>query len=168
MTNTDGVVFWYRNYRGEEDYRHVRPISLRFGTSEYHPEQQWLLLGFDIEKQAEREFALKDARHLVGGGSIPFAAFTAGEQPTAKRGGGAMSIRQAAKSAANTPLEQWRPSWLKFETASLLDVPGYVMIARPRKGRSRLPSHARGNARVYPSAPYGGCHAGKPGFNRRK
>lgn len=80
MSDHDGVVFWYRNYRGEEGYRHVRPISLRFGISQYHSGEQWFLLGFDIEKAAEREFALKDARHLIGGGSIPFAPLTTSQR----------------------------------------------------------------------------------------
>jgi predicted DNA-binding transcriptional regulator YafY len=76
---TGGIIFWYRNHRGEERYRNVRPISLRFGATEWHPEEQWLMLGFDLEKNVEREFALRDARHIVGGGAIPFAALTAGK-----------------------------------------------------------------------------------------
>jgi hypothetical protein len=28
----------------------------------------------------------------------------------------------------DTPLEQWSPGWLKMEVASLLDVPGYIMM----------------------------------------
>lgn len=50
-----------------------------------------------------------------------------------------MGIRQAAQSAANTPLEQWRPSWLKFETASLLDVPGYIMMHDHEKRAAGYP-----------------------------
>lgn len=32
------ITFWYRNYKGEECYRRVRPVSLRYGTSEWHKE----------------------------------------------------------------------------------------------------------------------------------
>jgi uncharacterized membrane-anchored protein len=47
----------YTNYRGETAIRRISPISARFGSTEWHPEPQWLLLAFDHDKQAEREFA---------------------------------------------------------------------------------------------------------------
>ena len=53
-------VFTYRNYRGEVAERRVQPISVRFGTTEWHPQPGWLLRGFDLEKMAEREFAMAD------------------------------------------------------------------------------------------------------------
>ncbi|TSD89161.1 hypothetical protein FFK22_009010 [Mycobacterium sp. KBS0706] len=40
--------------------RRAVPMSVRFGSTEWHPEPQWLLRAFDVEKQAEREFAMKD------------------------------------------------------------------------------------------------------------
>lgn len=67
------VVFWYRNHRGEEGYRRVRPISLRYGTSSYYKEPQWLLLALDLEKDAEREFALANATQPVGKCRMQFA-----------------------------------------------------------------------------------------------
>src|SRR6185369_8664674 len=66
MRDEDAIIFWYRNYKGEEGYRRVIPLSLRYGTTEWHPEPQWLLLGYDTEKEAEREFALADAKNTVG------------------------------------------------------------------------------------------------------
>jgi predicted DNA-binding transcriptional regulator YafY len=59
---TEPLIFQYKNYRGEVTTRIVTPISVRFGLTEWHPEPQWLLLAFDHEKQAEREFAMKDMR----------------------------------------------------------------------------------------------------------
>jgi hypothetical protein len=53
-------VFTYRNYRGEVSDRRAILTSVRFGTSEWHPEPQWLLVAFDLDKQAEREFVLAD------------------------------------------------------------------------------------------------------------
>jgi hypothetical protein len=53
-------TFTYKNYRGDIAVRNVTPISVRFGSTEWHPEPQWLLLAFDHEKQAEREFAMTD------------------------------------------------------------------------------------------------------------
>lgn len=67
------VTFWYRNHRGEEGYRRVRPISLRYGTSDYYKEPQWLLLALDLEKDAEREFALAQAARPVGRCLMQFA-----------------------------------------------------------------------------------------------
>lgn len=36
--------------------------------------------------------------------------------------------RKETKHPATTPLEKWSPAWLKMEVASLLDVPGYLML----------------------------------------
>lgn len=52
--------FEYVNYKGTKSTRNVIPMSLRFGSTEYHTENQWLLVVYDIDKQSEREFALKD------------------------------------------------------------------------------------------------------------
>lgn len=57
------VQFLYKNYRGQLNTRTVKPISMRFGKSEYHTQEQWLLLAFDHDKKAEREFAMRDIRN---------------------------------------------------------------------------------------------------------
>ena len=56
----DVVTILYTNWKGETDERNIRPIELRFGATEYHPEEQWLLRAHDIEKNDERNFAMKD------------------------------------------------------------------------------------------------------------
>lgn len=71
---SDPIIFWYKNYRGEQGYRRAIPISLRFGASDWHKESQWLLLAFDTQKGAEREFALRDISGIVGFPTIQFAA----------------------------------------------------------------------------------------------
>lgn len=60
------ITFWYKNYKGEEGYRRVRPISIRFGKSEWHPEPQWLMLADDLVNSNKREFAMKDISGMVG------------------------------------------------------------------------------------------------------
>ncbi len=55
------VTFTY-NYRGETSVRLVRPIMVAFGATGFHPEPQWLLHGWDINKDAERTFAMKDIK----------------------------------------------------------------------------------------------------------
>jgi len=54
------VEFSYRNWRGEISKRRVVPFSVRFGSTDWHPEPQWLLLAMDLDKDSVREFALKD------------------------------------------------------------------------------------------------------------
>lgn len=54
------VTLTYTNYRGETALRTILPKSIRYGSTEWHPEPQWLLLALDVEKNADREFALKD------------------------------------------------------------------------------------------------------------
>jgi predicted DNA-binding transcriptional regulator YafY len=52
----------YTNYRGETSIRRVIPVRLWFGATEWHPAEQWLLDAFDVDKQAQRSFAVKDIR----------------------------------------------------------------------------------------------------------
>ena len=54
------VTILYTNWKGETAERDIRPIELWFGATEYHPEEQWLLRALDIEKNDERNFAMKD------------------------------------------------------------------------------------------------------------
>lgn len=39
----------YRNWRGEERVRLITPVALRFGSTEWHPEPQWLVDAYDNE-----------------------------------------------------------------------------------------------------------------------
>ncbi len=48
----------YRNWRGETAVRSFIPRRLWWGSDEWHPEPQWLLTALDVEKGAERDFAL--------------------------------------------------------------------------------------------------------------
>ncbi len=50
----------YTNYRGEKGVRTIVPISFFFGTTEYHPQEQWLIKLWDVDRQAERIYALKE------------------------------------------------------------------------------------------------------------
>lgn len=56
------VTFTYKNHRGETSVRLVRPIMIAFGSNEFHSEPQWLLHGWDLSKEAERTFAMKDIK----------------------------------------------------------------------------------------------------------
>ncbi len=56
------VTFTYKNHKGETSIRLVRPEMIHFGSNEYHPEPQWLMLAWDLHKEALRSFAIKDIR----------------------------------------------------------------------------------------------------------
>lgn len=60
--NAKAVQVVYTNYRGETAIREIIPDRIWFGSTEWHPKDQWLLDAFDVEKQAKRSFALKDIR----------------------------------------------------------------------------------------------------------
>lgn len=54
------LTFGYANHRGKYAVRTVEPLKVWFGSTEWHPEPQWFLQAIDIEKNAARDFALKD------------------------------------------------------------------------------------------------------------
>jgi predicted DNA-binding transcriptional regulator YafY len=56
------IQFTYTNYKGETEERHVKPLrrALWFGATLYHPALQWFLHGWDLDRNAERDFAVKD------------------------------------------------------------------------------------------------------------
>lgn len=58
----EDITFTYTNHRGKTSVRFARPINFCFGSTEYHPEPQWLMHAFDLDKNAERTFAMKDIK----------------------------------------------------------------------------------------------------------
>lgn len=60
------IAFVYTNYRGEASTRHVVPERIWFGTTDWHPDQQWFLEGFDLDRGAHRSFALTDITSFIG------------------------------------------------------------------------------------------------------
>jgi len=54
------LQFKYKNWKGETSIRKVIPYKMWFGSTEFHPENQWLLRAFDVDKCAKRNFALRD------------------------------------------------------------------------------------------------------------
>jgi len=56
------VKILYTNYRGETSIREIIPQKIWFGKTEWHPESQWLLDAYDINKKENRSFAIKDIK----------------------------------------------------------------------------------------------------------
>ena len=50
----------YTNYRGERGIRTITPWGVEWGSTEFHPEPQWLVTGYDHDKHACRVYALRD------------------------------------------------------------------------------------------------------------
>jgi hypothetical protein len=86
MTANDAkaaVLILYTNYRGETSLRRVIPKGIRFAASEWHPEEKWLLDAFDIDKHAERSFAIKDIHEWRGSPDEQPQMFETGYRPKA-------------------------------------------------------------------------------------
>ncbi len=59
------VKILYTNWKGVTSYRNIIPESIVFKATEWHPEEQWILNAFDVEKNAMRGFALKDIKEWI-------------------------------------------------------------------------------------------------------
>lgn len=60
VTMIPPLRFTYTNYRGETAERQVIPREVFFGSTPAHPEQQWFLRAYDLDRRAERSFAIRD------------------------------------------------------------------------------------------------------------
>ncbi len=56
----------YTNWHGETAERTIQPIKIWFGSTEWHKEGQWLLKAIDVDRNVERDFALKDIKDWRG------------------------------------------------------------------------------------------------------
>ena len=64
ISDRDQLVFEYVNWQGEKNIRKVKPHRIWYGSTQWHPNPQWLLEATDIEKQEIRNFALKDIQKI--------------------------------------------------------------------------------------------------------
>ena len=55
----------YKNWKGKVGNRIITPIKLRYGESEFHKGNQWILKAWDISKSAVREFAINDILEYI-------------------------------------------------------------------------------------------------------
>ncbi len=60
------VRFFYKNWRGESAWRRVKPVDIRYGSTEYHKEPQWVLRAFDLDKAEFRDFAMSCISEWTG------------------------------------------------------------------------------------------------------
>jgi|LakMenEpi03Aug12_release.lakeMendotaPanAssembly.Ray.scaffolds.fasta_scaffold55650_2 hypothetical protein len=64
ITDGEYLTFTYKNYRGEVSECRVLTEQLYFGSNEYHPEPQWLLEAYNIDREVTRTYALKDISNI--------------------------------------------------------------------------------------------------------
>ena len=62
MEDNKVIKMIYTNWKGETGLRKIIPKEIIFSSNEYHKEEQWLLVAFDLDKNAERTFAIKDIK----------------------------------------------------------------------------------------------------------
>ena len=56
------VKILYTNWKGVTSYRNIVPLSIEYKSTEWHKEEQWILNAYDVDKEAERGFAIKDIK----------------------------------------------------------------------------------------------------------
>lgn len=54
------VSFHCVNWRGEGAIRIAYLIEIGWGSTEWHPQEGWLIKGYDLERKALRQYSLKD------------------------------------------------------------------------------------------------------------
>lgn len=58
------VTFTYTNWKGKTSVQRALFTSLQVGSTEFHPEPQLLVYGYDLDKKALRTYAIKDITNL--------------------------------------------------------------------------------------------------------
>lgn len=54
------IMFKYKNWKGITDIRMCVVEGIFYGSNAWHKEEQFLLSGFDLDKNEMRDYAMKD------------------------------------------------------------------------------------------------------------
>ncbi len=54
------IKILYTNWKGKTCIRYILPIKLWYGSTKWHKQESWLLQAMDLEKNAKRDFVMKD------------------------------------------------------------------------------------------------------------
>jgi hypothetical protein len=57
--------FEYKNWKGEVSLRKAIPIEIWYGYTDYHTSEQWMMKAWDVDKQAKRDFAMRDIIRFI-------------------------------------------------------------------------------------------------------
>ena len=68
-SHLSAVTILYTNHRDETEWRRIAPKtrSIRFGSTRWHTDPQWLIDVIDLDKDADRTFALRDIHRWTAG-----------------------------------------------------------------------------------------------------
>lgn len=58
------LEFDYINYQGIPSHRKCIASSITYGTSPHHPDAQWLMFAFCLDRMDYRTFAMKDMTNV--------------------------------------------------------------------------------------------------------
>jgi hypothetical protein len=58
--NIKVVEIVYRNYKNKVNNRFIIPMEIFLGTTEFYPDEQYLLKAYDTRKKEERIFAMSN------------------------------------------------------------------------------------------------------------
>jgi len=58
----------YKNWKGEIGIRNIVPLFMRYGHTDFRKEDQWLLSAWDVDKDAERTYAIMDIIEFIKDG----------------------------------------------------------------------------------------------------
>ena len=59
------VKILYTNRKWETSYRNIIPKNIEFKSTQWHKDKQRILNAFDIDKWADRGFAIKDIKERI-------------------------------------------------------------------------------------------------------
>jgi hypothetical protein len=111
--DADMASFEYTNHRGETTTRTVRPIRIHFGSTAWHPEPQWLMEVFDVDKVATRDYAMSGINYSSWRKAVPArdreGAAGPGGEVRGERGEGHTRERGHTRPRARTTRPARRP-----------------------------------------------------------
>lgn len=60
----DRIEFSYKNQKGEHAKRAAVVKDIAFAYVEWHEGKQWIMTAFDLDKRADRYFAMRDTHNI--------------------------------------------------------------------------------------------------------
>ena len=94
----------YRNHRGITTLRAISPLAIHHGSTEHHPEPQYLLLALDLDKRSDRLFALRDILCWHGATRAEYLPCKAGLDPLVVR----LIEEHGKRIAAEAEAARWK------------------------------------------------------------
>jgi hypothetical protein len=77
LVNGVDVLLDSTNNWGDRSTQVVRPIGIKFGSNEWDPDRQWLLVAWDFRRKATHTFPMKNVRRWIPPGPRGSFALTA-------------------------------------------------------------------------------------------